>query len=355
MKNILRFITISFSLLILVSCNDLSKNYKVNIFVEDKLIETHKVKENTKFEESNIKDVSKLIDLNYWSTSKNGSKYDFNTLVTADLDLFAVAKTDSNLSEYYQNKNLENLRGKELQTALNSLITTNIKLASYGGNLNDPLRDIDKHPTVANSVYTIYDGEAMRNDQNGSGGPNEWNKEHVMPRSWFNKVSKYKKFEGDLHNLRISRASLNSDHGNKLFIDGNGSARSIGIGYFAGDDHLGDVARIAMYMMVIMPDQLPVNKIVLGNKPMDTLYKWHINDPVDDFEIRRNERIFSYQFNRNPFIDHPEFASQIWSDSISTLSSSDEYLLNILNTNNNFLILDQDINYIEENKFNIVQ
>ena len=37
-------------------------------------------------------------------------------------------------------------------------------------------------------------------------------------------------------------------------------------------------------------------------------------DPVDDFERNRNDVIYSYQGNRNPFIDHPELVDYIWGD-----------------------------------------
>jgi endonuclease I len=44
-----------------------------------------------------------------------------------------------------------------------------------------------------------------------------------------------------------------------------------------------------------------------------TLLKWHEQDPVDAFETRRNDMIYSkYQHNRNPFIDHPEWVQAIW-------------------------------------------
>jgi endonuclease I len=42
------------------------------------------------------------------------------------------------------------------------------------------------------------------------------------------------------------------------------------------------------------------------------LLKWHESDPVCEFDIARNARSYTYQNNRNPVIDHPEFADMIW-------------------------------------------
>ena len=51
---------------------------------------------------------------------------------------------------------------------------------------------------------------------------------------------------------------------------------------------------------------------ILGK--LSSLLQWHIDDPVDDYEINRNDVIYSYQQNRNPFIDHPSLVSYIWGD-----------------------------------------
>ena len=35
---------------------------------------------------------------------------------------------------------------------------------------------------------------------------------------------------------------------------------------------------------------------------LSTLLQWHLQDPVDSLEINRNDVVYSYQENRNPFI-----------------------------------------------------
>jgi endonuclease I len=42
------------------------------------------------------------------------------------------------------------------------------------------------------------------------------------------------------------------------------------------------------------------------------LFKWYLEDPVDETEKRRNNRIYEWQVNMNPFIDHPEWVTAIW-------------------------------------------
>ena len=54
------------------------------------------------------------------------------------------------------------------------------------------------------------------------------------------------------------------------------------------------------------------NLIVSGSTYMGrytTLLKWHFQHPVDAAERARNEVVYSYQTNRNPFIDHPEWVA----------------------------------------------
>jgi hypothetical protein len=91
------------------------------------------------------------------------------------------------------------------------------------------------------------------------------------------------------------------------------------------DAFKGDVARMLFYMDVRYegtggdgtPDLTLVNtKTTDSRRPelgrLCTLLHWHGHDPVSDGERRRNDRVFAWQGNRNPFIDHPEWAAAIW-------------------------------------------
>jgi len=58
-----------------------------------------------------------------------------------------------------------------------------------------------------------------------------------------------------------------------------------------------------------LSESIPSSGPFFGKK--STLYVWHLQDTTDAWEKRRNNRIFSWQNNRNPFIDHPEFAERL--------------------------------------------
>ena len=75
------------------------------------------------------------------------------------------------------------------------------------------------------------------------------------------------------------------------------------------DSVKGDVARIYFYMLVRYPYLYSSFNLVAD---LDVMLEWNEIDPVDELEIHRNEVVYNYQGNRNPFIDHPESANLIW-------------------------------------------
>ena len=175
-------------------------------------------------------------------------------------------------------------------------------------------------------------------------GGKVWNREHVWCQShgWWGEVEKNNRNAGsDLHHLRPSNPSINSSRNNSLYgeisnrnnfkktkdLDGvsytygylNGSLHADGV--FEPTDRMkGDIARIIMYLLVRYKDLAkPVTNIIYTSEgTIDSAYavllKWHEQDPVSNFEIRRNHRTYEIQGNRNPFIDVPSYANAIFAN-----------------------------------------
>lgn len=205
------------------------------------------------------------------------------------------------LTNYYQSA--IGLKGYALQLELYNIVSKR-KLISYN-TTSVPLSNIDRDINQTDKVYLIYNG-AKVNYAWDSG--NTWNKEHVWPKSKLGIPSWSNSHTGigsDMHNLRAANPSINSTRGNKPFQDSSGTYKAVGSGWYPGDNHIGDVARIILYMHVAWDYEINI-----GSRQM--FLKWHQMDPVDEFEIARNNRIYEYQNNRNPFIDYPDFAVDIW-------------------------------------------
>lgn len=215
--------------------------------------------------------------------------------------------------------------GEALKTALHNIIDDHTEL-SYS-NVWDALRVTDEDPNNSNNVILLYTGRSQGKYTNGSYA-DEWNREHV----WAKSHGDFGTAIGpgtDLHHLRPTDVSVNGSRGN-LDFDNGGTEHSEADGnYFDSDSWeprdsvKGDVARMLFYMAVRYegdsgePDLELNNQVNNGSNPyhgkLSVLLQWHKEDPVDNFERERNEKIYNnYQHNRNPFIDQPEWASAIW-------------------------------------------
>ena len=77
------------------------------------------------------------------------------------------------------------------------------------------------------------------------------------------------------------------------------------------DEVKGDVARILFYLM-IRYNEADSYKLTTVATSVEMLLRWNEADPVDSWEMNRNNVIEGIQGNRNPFIDHPELASVLF-------------------------------------------
>jgi hypothetical protein len=116
----------------------------------------------------------------------------------------------------------------------------------------------------------------------------------------------------DAHHLRAEDGPENSSRSNKDY----------GLTGYNGplgnqNSWKGDVARSVFYMAVRYNALSVVNGDIsdttvgqLGD--LASLLLWNVSDPKDDFEMNRNNYIYTWQINRNPFIDYPNLADYIW-------------------------------------------
>lgn len=216
------------------------------------------------------------------------------------------------------------LTGSALKSKLHDIISNNTVL-SYD-QVWDGIKDVDEDPQNTNNVVLLYKGTSSPKSNNG-GGVDNWNREHV----WAKSHGDFGTSNGpgtDLHHLRPTDVTVNSDRGN-LDFDNGGSENDEAPGNYTDSDSWeprdevkGDVARMIFYMAVRYEAgdrvDLEVNdQVNNGSNPymgrLSVLKQWSQQDPPDAFEQRRNERIFdNWQGNRNPFIDHPEWVESIW-------------------------------------------
>lgn len=219
----------------------------------------------------------------------------------------------------------EGLSGQALKDRLHTIIS-NQRVLSYS-EVWDGIKDVDEDPQDTSSVRLLYKGTSSPKSNNG-GGVDNWNREHV----WAKSHGDFGTAAGpgtDLHHLRPTDVTVNSDRGN-LDFDNGGSENDEAPGNHSDSDSWeprdavkGDVARMIFYMAVRYEGDdgfadLEVNdQVDNGSAPymgrLSVLKEWNETDPPSAFEERRNERIFSnWQGNRNPFVDHPEWVESIF-------------------------------------------
>jgi endonuclease I len=219
----------------------------------------------------------------------------------------------------------QGLTGPQLKTKLNSIISKQTVL-SYD-QVWDALKKTDEDPNNSSNVILLYSGKPSPKTNNG-GGADNWNREHV----WAKSHGDFGTSNGpgtDVHHLRPTDVTVNSSRGNLDFDMGGSPVEEApennadGDSWEPRDAVKGDVARMIFYMAVRYegtdghPDLEVNDQVGNGSNPymgkLSVLKEWSKQDPPDAFEKNRNEVIFtSFQKNRNPFIDHPEWVDSIF-------------------------------------------
>ncbi|MFD5109959.1 endonuclease I family protein [Streptomyces cinereoruber] len=235
----------------------------------------------------------------------------------------ASATTSPHDSTYY--KDAVGKTGPALKSSLHTIISSQRKI-SYDAVWN-ALKTLDQDPNNPNNVILLYSGTSRAKSLNG-GAVGDWNREHT----WAQSHGGFGTSAGpgtDLHHLRATDVQVNSIRGNKDFDHGgspvNGAPGSYtdSNSFEPRDADKGDVARMLLYMTVryeggdswadLEPNESTSNGSVPYHGRLSVLKQWNEQDPPSAFEKRRNDIVFgTYQGNRNPFVDHPEWVEAIW-------------------------------------------
>ncbi|MBZ9593822.1 endonuclease [Streptomyces erythrochromogenes] len=142
-----------------------------------------------------------------------------------------------------------------------------------------------------------------------------FNCEHVVPQSWF---AKKEPMRGDLHHLFACESTCNSFRGNIPYFDFPDFDEAVrhdcgrrDPGKFEPSEGKGPVARATLYFLLRYPGRIGDEARELQRSGLEMLLNWHRDHPVDVYEQHRNAAIAEMQGNRNPLIDHPEWAEEI--------------------------------------------
>jgi len=220
----------------------------------------------------------------------------------------------------------------------------------------DILENADENPADAAAILDVYMNASFPKNGGGGGG---YNREHTWPSSYGFPTDGSQNYPyTDCHHLFLSESGYNSSRQNKLYGECNASCDERitvandgaggGSGVYPGQSNWtttgvwetwpgrrGDVARALLYLDVryeggihsgtgaaepdlVLTDDDSLVATTGGNASLaymgrlSTLLAWHAADPVDAREEARNDEVAVHQGNRNPFIDHPEWATCVF-------------------------------------------
>ena len=241
----------------------------------------------------------------------------------------------------YSYDTLSSLSGSSLRSKLRTLITSDRSTVGYGG-LKTYFPHTDAYEGSSSRLRLFYcDGTTTGNWDNGS----TWNREHMWPDSKGGSA-----MEGDLHAMRPTDPRANSTRSSNKYgnVSGGKTAYTnekngeIPAGTYASglfeplDFSKGDCARTILYDYVVTSSMSSVGIVFTDEQ---TLLEWCALDPVDTYEMSRNDVAQEIQGCRNPFVDYPELAWLVLGESIpdglSTPSGGETVSYTIKATSNN--------------------
>lgn len=301
-----------------------------------------------------------VLSLLVWTGCSTDERHD---LVRPTLDPGDIVSSDAIPPGYYDT--VDTSTPAALRATLHDVIDDHVRYpyTSTATDTWDILEDADEDPNDPGRILDVYRNASFAKE---GGGNTFYNREHAWAKSYgFPNDNSSNYPYTDCHHLFLSDDGYNSARSNKPFrycdatcteypTDVNDGAGG-GSGTYPGNSNWssgsftqgtwevwigrrGDVARALLYMdiryeggthggtgasepdLILTDNEALIEASNTGSNEsiaymgmLSVLLQWHAEDPVDDDERQRNDRVYSYQGNRNPFVDHPEWVDCIFS------------------------------------------
>lgn len=248
-----------------------------------------------------------------------------------------------------------------LRSTLHDVIDGQTKISYTSGGIDTwtVLEAADEDPLDSGNILDVY---RNRTFDKAGGGNSFYNREHTWPKGYgFPNDGSTNLPYTDCHHLFLCDIGYNETRGSRIY-----DTCTLGCNTYAADDYngesgdnlsqvynpvgvwevwegrRGDVARAQFYMDVryegggtepdlILTDDLNLilasatgsNESVAYMGLLETLLQWNEDDPVDAKERARNDSVFVYQGNRNPFIDHPEWVAGVFDPTATAIDAGE--------------------------------
>ena len=234
--------------------------------------------------------------------------YTYNTGKRGVVCTSLSTKAKSYWTGNYAYSVLKTKSASTLRTTLRTKVN-NFNPVGYNG-LRTYMKYTDAYQGSKTQLMLFYSSVATTSTWDSG---KSWNREHIWPQSLGGNA-----VETDLNAMRPVDPTANSSRNNNKYgevasgyttFKTSSKNGSVVCGYYKNnifeplDSVKGDVARIVLYDYVKTDKMKSVTEVFSS---ASTLLAWCKSDPVDTYEMSRNDSVQSIQGNRNPFIDYPE-------------------------------------------------
>ena len=224
----------------------------------------------------------------------------------------------------YSYSTLSSKSASSLKSSLSTLMTSTHSYYTTYENLKTYTKYSDANAGSSSKIVDFYTSATYSGTWDAG---KTWNREHV----WCQSLGTFttKNCGADLHHLRPTDPKVNSTRNNLPYGEITGTYKtattSAGVvgGYYTStrfeplDNVKGDIARILLYCYVRWGE----NNLTDVIQSVDVLLQWCKQDPVDTWEMSRNDVVQNIQGNRNVFIDYPEYAWLIFGKSVPSMKT----------------------------------